>query len=152
MFSRNSNICSNMLLSYNFDKTNKIIKDLWLLLNFYSSFLHVGLYLLFEGMIETKKILLNQGYPLDSVLRYPPHEIWFTLCTLYLHIWAIWATLSKDSSICQPLKSFLWRHGIKLEVLVGFKNFQIVAHGLLRCHFSFWPVFNASKKSHGILQ
>ena len=64
-----------MLLSYNFDKTSKIIKDLWLLLNFYSSFLHVGLYLLFEGMIETKKILLNQGYPLDSVLRYPPHEI-----------------------------------------------------------------------------
>ena len=152
MFSRNSNICSNMLLSYNFDKTSKIIKDLWLLLNFYSSFLHVGLYLLFEGMIETKKILLNQGYPLDSVLRYPPHEIWFTLCTLYFAHLGYLGYFVQGQFHLPTTQSFLWRHGIKLEVLVGFENFQIVAHGLLGCHFSFWPVFNASKKSHGILQ
>ena len=80
-------------------------------------------------------------------MRYDLHFVLYIL-----HIWAIWATLSKGSSICQPLKSFLGRHGIKLEVLVGFENFQIVAHGLLRCDFSFWPVFNVSKKSHGILQ
>ena len=29
----------------------------------------------------------------------------------------------------------LWRQGIKLEVLLGFENFQIVAHGFLGCQF-----------------
>ena len=31
--------------------------------------------------------------------------------------------------------NFLWRQGIKLEVLLRFENFQIVAHGFLGCHF-----------------
>ena len=30
---------------------------------------------------------------------------------------------------------FLWRRGIKLEVLLGFENFQIVTHGFLECQF-----------------
>ena len=32
-------------------------------------------------------------------------------------------------------RSFLWRQGIKLEVLLGFESFQIVAHGFLGCQF-----------------
>ena len=31
--------------------------------------------------------------------------------------------------------NFFRRHGIKLEVLLGFENFQIVAHGFLGCQF-----------------
>ena len=30
---------------------------------------------------------------------------------------------------------FFWRQGIKLEVLLGFESFQIVAHGFLGCQF-----------------
>ena len=64
------------------------------------------------------------------------YEIWFTLCILqffaYLTPRNIWAALPKESSICQPLK-VLWKQGIKFEVLLGFKNFQIVAHEFLGC-------------------
>ena len=32
-------------------------------------------------------------------------------------------------------QSLLWRQDIKLEVLLGFENFQVVAHGFLGCQF-----------------
>ena len=63
------------------------------------------------------------------------------ICSLYFVIFGIFYPQNYLGFFLQgqfhlpTTRSFLWRQGIKLEVLLGFESFQIVAHGFLGCQF-----------------
>ena len=83
-------------------------------------------------------------------LQILPEELFRLLCPRTVHL--------------PTIESFLWRQGIKTEVLLGFQNFQIVIHRLLGCqffkkyrifhfrHFFFFFFFDVSKNNSGYFE
>ena len=73
------------------------------------------------------------------MLKYSLKKIWFTMCVLWVFVYILpqsYLDYFVQGHIHLPTtQNFLWRQGIKREVLLYFENFQIVVHGFLGCPF-----------------
>ena len=86
----------------------------------------------------------------------------FALCVLWFFAYftprIIYATFSKDNSICQPLEVLCEGKAPSLKC-IGFENFQIDTYWFLECQFlekhkvfHFGQFLMHQRKFHGILQ